>query len=90
MVIERLGGHLVMGQVFLDGEFSEHHWWNRFDDIGDVDLTVEQFSPEHEIREVNVITNEMYSEMKTQILPEVRARFEVLNDAVSRVDNVAL
>lgn len=38
-----LGGRLVLAEVHADGERIGHHWWNRFGDGIDVDLTRDQF-----------------------------------------------
>ncbi|GAA3520531.1 hypothetical protein GCM10022234_15320 [Aeromicrobium panaciterrae] len=42
------GGCLMVGEVFVDGEPIDFHWWNRFPDGEQVDITLEQFG-EHEI-----------------------------------------
>ena len=51
---EHLGGDLVLGKVFLDGERTEHHYWNRIDGE-DFDLTREQFQNGENIVEANVV-----------------------------------
>ncbi|WP_311209033.1 MULTISPECIES: hypothetical protein [unclassified Aeromicrobium] len=48
VVHDHLGGELVRGEVHVDGERVDFHWWNRLPDGSEVDLTREQFSP-HEI-----------------------------------------
>lgn len=42
------GGMLVMGEVLVDSEPVDYHWWNRLPDGEDIDLTREQFGP-HEV-----------------------------------------
>ncbi len=37
------GGSLVMGEVIVDGERVDFHWWNRLPDGEQVDITLEQF-----------------------------------------------
>ena len=45
MVLDLLGGDLIMGEVDVEGVKVGHHWWNRLPDGSTVDLTVEQFHP---------------------------------------------
>jgi hypothetical protein len=45
VVHDRLGGELVRGEVHVDGERVDFHWWNRLPDGSEVDLTREQFAP---------------------------------------------
>ncbi|MET7274512.1 hypothetical protein ABZS59_25445 [Streptomyces flaveolus] len=44
VVNDLLGGDLVYGEVRVDGQVTDHHWWNRFGDP-EIDLTREQFGP---------------------------------------------
>lgn len=37
------GGLLVMGEVRVDGQRVDYHWWNRLPDGKDIDLTRGQF-----------------------------------------------
>lgn len=48
VVHDERGGELVRGDVHLDGEHVDYHWWNRLPDGTEVDLTREQFSA-HEL-----------------------------------------
>lgn len=80
---EHLGGSLVLGQVFIDGEFSEHHYWNRFDD-GDMDFTSEQFDTKHEIRETVVLSADEIRAQKPTMRPVIRARIDALRHAVDQ------
>ena len=41
-----LGGELIRGEVRVDGEFTDYHWWNRVGMGIEIDLTREQFSSE--------------------------------------------
>ncbi|MFE6162557.1 hypothetical protein ACFQ7F_26990 [Streptomyces sp. NPDC056486] len=44
LVQDLLGGELVRGEVRVAGEWTDHHWWNRFGMGLEVDLTREQFT----------------------------------------------
>lgn len=41
-----LGGDLVRGEVHRDERWVDFHWWNRFAENLEVDLTREQFAPD--------------------------------------------
>lgn len=43
------GGSLVMGEVIVDGQRVDFHWWNRLPDGEQVDLTLEQFGPHEHV-----------------------------------------
>jgi hypothetical protein len=43
VVHDLLGGELMGGEVWLDGEQLGYHWWNRLGAGVEVDLTREQF-----------------------------------------------
>jgi hypothetical protein len=43
VVNDLLGGDLVYGEVRVDGQVTDHHWWNRFGDL-EIDLTREHSS----------------------------------------------
>jgi hypothetical protein len=47
VVQDLFGGDLVLGQVHVDGSKVGYHYWNRFSAGLDLDLTREQFRPEH-------------------------------------------
>ena len=50
------GGSLVMGEVIVDGERVDFHWWNRLPDGEQVDITLEQFGPhEHVVGAMEVV-----------------------------------
>ncbi|TDT38141.1 hypothetical protein EV562_105155 [Streptomyces sp. BK208] len=40
-----LGGELIRGEVHVDGERVDYHWWNRLGMGVEIDLTREQFGP---------------------------------------------
>lgn len=44
-----------MAEVRIAGQFSDYHWWNRFNGSFDVDLTRSQFSPEEIVGEGVVV-----------------------------------
>lgn len=43
------GGSLVVGEVIVDGERVDFHWWNRLPDGEQVDITLEQFGPHEHV-----------------------------------------
>ncbi|MGW2182781.1 YunG family protein [Streptomyces sp. NPDC001732] len=45
VVHDLLGGALIRGEVHVDGERVDYHWWNRLGMGIEVDLTREQFGP---------------------------------------------
>jgi len=79
---EYLGGDLVHGEVFINDEMTENHWWNRIDGL-DIDLTEEQFSGVEDIRIVQVIPHDVVEARQSDIKPEMRARMRVLRAAVA-------
>jgi hypothetical protein len=50
-----LGGDLVRGEVHVNGQRTDFHWWNRFAEDVDVDLTREQFTSEEIVTAGTVI-----------------------------------
>ncbi|MFF1650372.1 hypothetical protein [Streptomyces sp. NPDC058240] len=46
VVHDLLGGDLIRGEVHVNGERVDYHWWNRLGMGVEVDLTREQFGPE--------------------------------------------
>lgn len=42
------GGSLLMGEVHVEGERVDYHWWNRLPNGEEIDLTRGQFDP-HEL-----------------------------------------
>ena len=49
VVQDLLGGDLMIGEVHVDGRMTENHYWNRFGNGLDIDLTQDQFGPEHSV-----------------------------------------
>ena len=43
VIQDLLGGDLILGEAYLDGEKVDNHYWNRFGSGVDIDLTREQF-----------------------------------------------
>jgi len=80
---ELAGGNLVLAEVFIDGERSEHHYWNRLDS-GDIDLTRGQFTNGEEIREKMVLPNDDIAANAPTMRHEQRIRIGALRDSVHR------
>jgi len=78
-----LGGSLVLGKVFRNGEFQEHHYWNRLDGV-DLDLTNEQFGAEHRIDEVMAMNADAVRVKRPDIHEELAARIELLESEVAK------
>lgn len=55
VINDLLGGHLVRGEVHVNGQRTEFHWWNRFGENTDIDLTREQFTAEEVVTSGTVI-----------------------------------
>ena len=45
VVNDLLGGDLMLGEVHVNGERVDFHWWNCLPDGTEIDLTREQFEP---------------------------------------------
>jgi len=43
------GGSLVTGEVIVEGERVDFHWWNRLPDGEQVDITLDQFGPHERV-----------------------------------------
>ena len=78
---EILGGNLVLAEVFVDGEHTEHHYWNRIEGE-DIDLTRDQFSSGEEIREKTVLSDEFVAENAPTMRPELRRRIDILRHSM--------
>ncbi len=76
---EHLGGDLVLGKVFVNGEQTEHHYWNRIDGQ-DHDVTREQFSSGEDIVEAAVVPSAYLKENMDAMKPEVLHRIAVMRD----------
>lgn len=79
---EYLGGELVLSQVFVNGEMTEHHYWNRVDGL-DLDLTREQFTGNEDIRVKSVLTSEQLRNNQDSMRPEFVVRLELFRRAVA-------
>lgn len=72
-----LGGELVRGEVHVNGERVDYHWWNRLGMGIDIDLTREQFRPEEIVTEGIVIPRPPVTEWR-----RLREEYELLRDRV--------
>lgn len=79
-----LGGDLVLSQVFVDGEMTEHHYSNRIDGE-DFDLTREQFTGAEVINEIDVVKYDFLKSNQATLKPEVAGRLELMRAAVQPV-----
>lgn len=80
---EYLGGDLVLGKVFVDGEQTEHHYWNRIDGE-DFDLTRDQFRRGETIVEADVVSNEFLKENMETMKSDVLVRIEAMRQNVTK------
>lgn len=80
---ENLGGELVLGQVFVDDELIEHHYWNRIDGEH-LDITCEQFTGGETIHEIDVLSSDVVRARQASIRPELAARIDVLRSGVAQ------
>ncbi|MFC8275828.1 hypothetical protein ACFUJR_25460 [Streptomyces sp. NPDC057271] len=72
-----LGGELMRGEVHVDGERVDYHWWNRLALGVEIDLTREQFGPEETVTEGVVIHRPPATEPH-----RLREEYELLRDRV--------
>lgn len=82
VVFEHLGGDLVLGEVLVDGERTEHHYWNRIDGV-DIDLTRRQFVRGEQVEELDVLSREFVQENMRAMKPEVLERIEIMREKVA-------
>ncbi|MFJ8865789.1 hypothetical protein ACIRD6_08485 [Streptomyces sp. NPDC102473] len=82
VVNDLLGGDLIRGEVRVDGERVDFHWWNRLGMGVEIDLTREQFGA-HEIVSGGVVVErpaeivrlrEEYELLSARVLERLRAR----------------
>lgn len=71
-----LGGDLIRGEVRVDGERTDYHWWNRLGMGIEVDLTREQFRPEEVITAGIVIA-------RPPTIGRLREEYELLRQRVA-------
>lgn len=82
VVFDYLGGDLQLAKVLIDGEQTEYHYWNLLAD-GALDLTLEQFGPEHVVEPMQIITAAFLRGNYDAMKPELRVRHALLRDAVA-------
>ena len=78
---ELFGGDLVLAEVFVDGQRTEHHYWNRIDGE-DIDLTGEQFTNGEDVREKQVVPNHQIHEKIPTMRSELRKRVDLMRESV--------
>ncbi|GGZ12762.1 hypothetical protein GCM10010327_49750 [Streptomyces nitrosporeus] len=85
VVNDLLGGELIRGEVLVDGERVDYHWWNRLGMGIEIDLTREQFE-EHEKVSGGVVIErpaeivrlrEEYELLRDRVLERLRGRIRV-------------
>ncbi|MEU8741272.1 hypothetical protein ACFYPK_02100 [Streptomyces halstedii] len=77
-----LGGQLIRGEVLVDGEQVDYHWWNRLGMGVDIDLTREQFAAHEHVVGGTVIERpaeftrlrEEYELLRDRVLERLRGR----------------
>ena len=72
-----LGGELIRGEVHVNGEQVDFHWWNRLGMGVEVDLTREQFGPEEAVTGGIVIPRPPVTEWR-----RLREEYELLHERV--------
>ncbi|MBV2357282.1 hypothetical protein KUM39_23385 [Streptomyces sp. J2-1] len=72
-----LGGELIRGEVHVNGERVDYHWWNRLGMDLEIDLTREQFGPEETVTGGVVIPRPPVTEWR-----RLREEYELLRDRV--------
>lgn len=83
VLLEYLGGDLMLAPVFLGDKQVEHHYWNRFSADDVVDLTGEQFVEGQRIGEPEVVPNEVIRSKYPAAKAELRRRHTLLREAVA-------
>ncbi|MFF7947707.1 YunG family protein [Streptomyces griseorubiginosus] len=72
-----LGGELIRGEVHVNGERVDYHWWNRLGMGLEIDLTREQFGPEETVTGGVVIPRPPVTEWR-----RLREEYELLRSGV--------
>lgn len=72
-----LGGELLRGEVLVNGERVDYHWWNRLGMGVEIDLTREQFGPEEIVTAGTVIPRPPVTEWR-----RLREEYELLRGRV--------
>lgn len=57
---ESVGGDLLTAQVFRNGQFSEHHYWNILPDGSEIDVTKSQFSGTETFGEPTILDDRLF------------------------------
>ncbi|MFI6701792.1 hypothetical protein ACIBJC_22975 [Streptomyces sp. NPDC050509] len=73
-----LGGELIRGEVHVNGERTDYHWWNRLGMGIEIDLTREQFRPEEIVTGGTVVPRPPVAEWR-RLVPE----YELLRTRVA-------
>lgn len=79
-----LGGDLVLAKVLVDGEQTEHHYWNRIDGE-DFDLTRQQFTNGEVIEEIRVLPSDFLADNLRTMKPDMLRRIELMSNRVSAI-----
>ncbi|MFC8594613.1 YunG family protein [Streptomyces atroolivaceus] len=82
VVNDLLGGELIRGEVRIDGERVDYHWWNRLGMGVEIDLTREQFAPHETVsggvaveRPAEIVRlREEYELLRARVLDGLRGR----------------
>jgi hypothetical protein len=77
VVNDLLGGELLRGEVHVDGQRVDFHWWNRLHSGIEVDLTRDQFTGGEIITNTVAIARPPNTEMK-----RLHAEYELLHRRV--------
>jgi hypothetical protein len=72
---DQLGGVLIRGEVLVNGEHRDYHWWNRL--AVEIDMTREQFSAEEIVSGGVVIARAPASTWR-----RLREEYEILRSRV--------
>lgn len=72
-----LGGELLRGEVLVDGERVDYHWWNRLGAGVEIDLTREQFGPEETVTAGTVVPRPPVAEWR-----RLREEYALLRERV--------
>ncbi|MEM7338792.1 MAG: hypothetical protein AAF467_09100 [Actinomycetota bacterium] len=82
VAMEHLGGDIVQGEVHLNGDFQEYHYWNRINGV-DLDLTRSQFRRGEVITETGVLAGETVLRRQGQMRAELRDRLTLFRESVA-------
>ncbi|MFW6721593.1 YunG family protein [Streptomyces sp. MAR4 CNY-716] len=79
VVNDLLGGELLRGEVLVDGQRTDYHWWNRLGLGVEIDLTREQFGPQETVTAGTAIARpprierlrEEYELLRTRVMTQL-------------------